>query len=117
MQVADGRDQLLDLGLGEPAGDLVEQQDGRVAGERAGELETLAIEQRQLARLVVRLVGQTRQLERLDAALVARALAHAASVGRAHEHVLEHAHVRERLGDLERAPDALAAAILPRAGG
>ena len=48
------------------------------------------------------------------AALVARAFRHVPPVGGADEHVLEHAHVRERLRDLERTADALAAAILPR---
>ena len=49
-QVLDGIDERLDLGLGEAAGDLVEQQDGGIAGERPGQLEPLAVEQGQGAR-------------------------------------------------------------------
>ena len=60
------------------------------------------------------LCDEPRLLEHLDAALVARALAHAAGVRGAHEHVLEHAHVRERLGDLVGAAQAQAADVLPR---
>ena len=62
-------------------------------------------------------VREPRELERLHAALVARALRHAPPVGGADEHVLEHAHVRERLGDLEGTADPRAAAVLPREAG
>ena len=114
VEVLDRLDEDLDLGLGEPAGDLVQEQDGGVAGERARELEPLAVEQRQRAGLLVGLGREPRELQRLHAALVARALGQVATVSGAHEHVLEHAHVAERLGDLERAADPLAAAIVTR---
>ena len=42
-------DELGDLGLGEPAGDLVEQQHRRLGRQRPGQLEPLALEQRQRA--------------------------------------------------------------------
>ena len=114
VQVADGHDQLLDFGFGEPAGDLVEQEHGRIAGERSRELEALAVQQCQFAGLLVGLVGQTRQLQRFDTPLVAGPFAQAAAVRRADQHVLEDAHVGERLGNLERAPDPFATAPLPR---
>ena len=41
MEVLDGVDEGLDLALGQPPGDLVQEQDLGVAGERAGELEPL----------------------------------------------------------------------------
>ena len=54
------------------------------------------------------------QFEGLDAPFVAGPLAQAAAIRRTHQHVLEDAHVGERLGDLERAPNAVTAPILPR---
>ena len=47
--VADRRDQRAAFGLGQPAGDLVEEQDARLGGERARKLQALALEQRQRA--------------------------------------------------------------------
>ena len=41
----DRGDQLVDLALGEPAGDLVEQEDPRPRGQGPGQLEALALEQ------------------------------------------------------------------------
>ena len=41
----DRGDELVDLALGEAAGDLVEQQDPRLRGEGPGQLEALALEQ------------------------------------------------------------------------
>ena len=117
VEVPDGLDEAVDLALGEAAGDLVQQQHLGVAGERASQLQALAVQQRQRPGRLVGLGGEPGQLERLDAALVARALGHAPPVGGAHEHVLEDAHVGERLGDLVRAPHAGAADVLPRGVG
>ena len=47
VEVLDGVDEDLHLALGEPPGDLVQEQHFGVAGEGAGELEPLAVEQGQ----------------------------------------------------------------------
>jgi hypothetical protein len=100
--------------LGEPAGDLVQQQHARRGGEGARELEPLAVEQREAARRPVRLVGEAALLEQLDATRIDLALAPAAAERRRHHQVLEHGHGVERLRDLKGAADAHAAAPLRR---
>ena len=87
--------------VGSPASALASSRRLRLSSVRA-------------ARLQVGLVGEAGELQRLDAALVAGALAHAATVRGADQDVLEDAHVLERLGDLVRAAEPLAAAVLPR---
>jgi hypothetical protein len=58
-----------DLGV-ERSERLVEQQDARVAGERPGERDALALAARQLARVALAEAGQLDQLEQLlDAAV------------------------------------------------
>ena len=112
--IPDQRDQREAFVLGQAAGDLVEQEHARLGGERARELEPLAVEQRQRAGRPVRLVGERALLEQLDAARIDIALAVAAAERRRHHQVLEHGHAVERLRDLERAADAQAAAALRR---
>ena len=80
--VADQLDQRRAFVLGQAAGDLVEQQHARRGGERARELEPLAVEQREAAGRPVRLVGEAALLEQLDAARIDVALALAAAEGR-----------------------------------
>ena len=66
MQPPDHRDELEHLRLGEPAGDLVEEEQARVGAERAGELQPLALQQ---AEPTGRGVGEGRQsgpLERYE---------------------------------------------------
>src|SRR5262249_39658322 len=115
--VADQVDQRGALVLGEPAGDLVEQQDARLGRERARELEPLAVEQRERAGAPVGLVGEPAAADQLDAAGIDLALAVAAAERGRHHEILEHGHAAERLRDLERAADAEAAAALRREAG
>ena len=70
----DRLDQFEDLGLGEATRDLVEQQEPRLRGQRPGELETLAVEQRQRAGHDVGFVEHPRLVEREDCCFVASAL-------------------------------------------
>ena len=92
--------------LGEPAGDLVEQQEPRAGRKRARQLEPLAVEQREPAGGAVGFVGKAALRQDVHAARVDVALALAAAEGRGDDEVLEHGHAAERLRDLERARDA-----------
>jgi hypothetical protein len=65
-QVLHRGDERLELGLGEPAAELVQEQDVGRGRPCPGELELLALQQRQRARQGVRARGQARALERLD---------------------------------------------------
>ncbi len=101
--------------LVEAAGDLVEQQQFRVAGERARKLQTLAIQQRQPTGRCVgarfgAAVGENLQTAALRVTL--RALA--AEAG-GDDEVLEHRHLAEGLRDLEGAAKARACSALPAA--
>ena len=73
--VADQRDEAFAFVLGEPAGDLVEQQHARSRGERTGKLEPLAVEQRERAGEPVRLVGEAAPGEDVHASGIDLALA------------------------------------------
>ena len=109
----DRLDELEHLGLGQPAPDLVEEEDARLGDERPRELEPLALEQRQLARRRVRLAEQPRLLERLDARpRWPLPLRLAAPVGGADEDVLERGQSREGARDLKGPGDAGAAVLV-----
>ncbi len=112
--VADQLDQRAAFVLGQPAGDLVEQQNARLGGERAGELQPLAVEQRQAPAGRLALSRERAVAEHLDAARIDLALAVAAAEGAGDHQVLEHRHAAERLRNLERAADAQPAAPLGR---
>ena len=60
VDLADGRDQFGAFALGQPAGDLVEQQQPRRGRERARHLQPLAFQQRQRARERVGALEQAR---------------------------------------------------------
>ena len=111
-------DELEDLGLGQPAGDLVEQQHPRLGGQRPGQLEALAVEQGQRAGGDVGLVEHAGPLERVDgaASVASRRRARGAERG-ADEHVLEHREPLERPRDLRRAADAAPAPGVGAAAG
>src|SRR5262249_3205431 len=94
------------FGLGQPAGDLIEQEDARRGRERARKLEPLAVDQRERAGVTVGLVGEAALVEQLHAAAIGVALAATLAEGRGDAEVLEHRHAAERLRDLERARDA-----------
>ena len=112
--VADQRDEACAFMLGEPARDLVEQQHARRGGERAGELEPLAVEEGERAREPVRLVGKAAAGEDVRAAAIDLVLAAAPAERRSDDEVLEHGHAAERLRDLERAREPEMAAPLRR---
>jgi hypothetical protein len=112
--VPDQVDQRLAFVLGQAAGHLVEQEHARLRGERARQLEPLAVEEREAAGGPIGLGREAALLDELDAARIDVALAAAAAEGRRHDQVLEHGHAVERLRNLKRAADAQAAAAFRR---
>ena len=58
--------QLVDLGVGQPAGRLVEHQQLRVAGERPGDLDALQRAERQPGRRLEGDVGEAEALQQLE---------------------------------------------------
>src|SRR5207247_6127215 len=103
--VADQVDQRRAFVLGQAAGHLVEQEDARLRGERARELEPLAVEEREAAGRPIGLGREAALLDELDAAPIDIALAATATERRRHDQVLEHGHAVERLRNLKRAAD------------
>ena len=102
-------DQVGAFALGQPAGDLVEQQQARLGGERARQLQPLALEQRQRAGAAVG-GGRSPVCSSIaPQALDHLGLAPVAAEGGADQQVLEDGEVLERLRDLEGAGDAGAA--------
>ena len=102
-------ERLLDLGGIEAGHHLVEQQDLRIERERLGDLEPLAIGNRQLACGSIRNARETDGLEQLLRALdraQRRASPPIAAIHCPDRDVLTHAQARERLHDLERTRDA-----------
>ena len=65
MQVADELDQPGDAALVDAARHLVEQQHARLGGERARQLEALALAGGERARVRVRLLGEPHPVEQL----------------------------------------------------
>src|SRR5262249_21891510 len=100
--------------LGEAAGHLVEQEHARLRGERARQLEPLAIEEREAAGGPMGLDCEAALLDELDAAPIDIALAAAAAECRRYHQVLEHGHAVERLRNLKRAADSQPAAPFRR---
>jgi hypothetical protein len=100
--------------FGEAAGDLVEEQHARLRGERARQLEPLAVEQREGAGESVRLGCEAALVEPFDAARIDLALATAGAERRGDHEILEHRHAAERLRNLKRPGDAHAAAAVRR---
>src|SRR5581483_3896758 len=99
------RDELRRLLVGEPGSDLVEQEHPGIGGERAGELEPLAVQEADGVGGPVRDVRHAAELEHLDRLRVGVAAAAAAAGARSDEHVLEDRHPAERLRDLVCARD------------
>src|SRR5207244_32169 len=100
------RDELRHFGIGEPAGDLVQQEDARLGRQPARELKTFPLEQAEATGRTIRVLRETRFLEDLcrdGIALESGKLATA--IGR-HQQVLEDGHVLERPGDLVRPRDS-----------
>ncbi len=106
---ADDPDQLGHLGIGQPAGDLIEQQQPRAGGQRPGDLEPLAREQAEPLGRAVGVGAEAGQLDDVRRGRVAGLAPQARALLGGHEHVLEHGHRAERLGYLEGPSDAEAA--------
>ena len=98
--------QLDAFGLGQPAGDLVEQQEPRRAGKRAGQFEPLAAEQVERAGTAIGESDEAGALQDFAAGVGDLGLALPAAVDRGDQQVLEHGEVLERVRNLERAADA-----------
>ena len=112
----DRLDELEHLAFGEPAGDLVEQQQRRLRGQCPGQLEALAIQQRQRSGDDVGLVAHARLLESRDRGVLFGAGELAATSERAaHQYVLERGQSLERAWDLCGATDAETATRSARA--
>ena len=113
----DGADQFLAFAFGQPARDLVEQQQARTGRERARHFQPLAFEQRERAGRHIGARQQMRAIENLAAGIDHVALALAAAIDRADQKILEHGEVLERMRDLVRAADAGDAALMRSARG
>jgi hypothetical protein len=87
--------------LGQAAGDFVEEEDLGPGTERAGELEPLALEERDPAGGHIRLRHEARLLDHVEAGPVGARHRLARALGRGDEQVLEHGHAGERLRNLE----------------
>ena len=115
--IADGRDELADLVLGQPACDLVEQQDARAGRQRPGEFQPLALQQGQRAGQRVRLGREAGPFQHLDAVIVGRGFRLAGAERPADQQVLEHGHPAEGVRDLVRATDPGSASEVGRQAG
>src|SRR5215208_1486295 len=99
-EALDQQPEVADLLVVEAAGGLVEQQQPRLRGERARDLDALERAEREPDRRVVRNLAQPEVAERLLGVGVRRAAGVAAD-----EHVLADGHVREQREVLERPRD------------
>ena len=114
-QLEDRADQFLRLGVGQPAADLVEQQQRRLGRQRARELQPLAVEQAERFGGPVGDAGHAAQLERRDGALIGLVAAEIGAMRGGDEDVLERRHAAERLWNLVRAHQPEPAALRGRA--
>ena len=118
--VFDRLDELHELGafgFGQPAGDFVEQQEPRRAGERPRQLKPLPSEEIERAGTAVGHGDQPGALENFAAGVHHLCFALAAAVNGGDQQVLEHGEIFERVRDLKRAPDACDAALPRRRAG
>src|SRR5688572_10358465 len=114
---ADDAGQAVELGRREPRRGLIEQDDTRLAGERARDLEQAALAERQRADVGVAQPGEADEFDQLFGApalcsLFVRSLPREEIRAEArmspHHHVLQHRHAAERPVVLEGAHDAQA---------
>jgi hypothetical protein len=110
VDAADDVDQDGDLGVGQAAGHLVQQQQPWPGGERAGDFQPLAGQQPETAGGQVGLGRHAGALQRARRGRVAGLAAQAAALLGGDEDVLEHGHVGERPRHLVGPPDAETAA-------
>ena len=103
--VLDRVDKRVALAFGQAAGDLVEEQHLRPGAERAGELQPLALEQRQLAGQRVRLRHEAGPLQHLETERLGRGQRLARALSGGHERVLKDGHAAKGLRHLELAGD------------
>src|SRR5688572_14172832 len=117
---ADDAGQAVELGRREPRRRLVEQDDARLAGKRARDLEQAALAERQRADVGVAQPGEADEFDQLFGAPALPLLFQFSSTNdqpcettakpgvRPHHHVLQHRHAAERPVVLEGAHDAQA---------
>ena len=117
VDAADRLDQLVAFALRQPAGDLVEQQQARVGGERARHFQPLAVEQRQRAADPVGLRGKAGLLEDLADLIDHIGLALVLAEAGGDQQVLGDRQLLEGMRHLVRAADAGKAAALRRDAG
>ena len=110
----DEPDEFLAFMLREAAGDLVEQQQARVSGERAGELQPFAVEEREPTGRRVGVGPQPTFLQDVQRPLLRERELHPGAVGRADHQILEHRQVAERLWHLIGARNADPATLFGR---
>jgi hypothetical protein len=112
LDAPDERHQLGRLGLGEPARDLVEEEQRGAGGQRAAQLQALAVEESQRARPPVGFLREPGALEDLSADGRGGTLTLATAEAGGHEQVLVHRHAAEGMRDLIGAADAAPAALM-----
>ncbi len=100
--------------LGEAPGDLVQEKDFGLDGEGPSQFEALALQEAEGLGQHVRAGQQGRAVQSPCAQLVGGLLRLAPAVGGPHQHVLEHGHALERLGDLIGAAQAGVATLIGR---
>ena len=109
--LVDRLDQRADLPLGQAASDLVEQQEARARRKRARQFEPLAVEQRQRAGLVVDFRHEPGAFDDVEAHALGLFRRESCAERRADEHVFVDGHLRERMRNLIRPPDAAPATL------
>src|SRR5262249_8310193 len=115
--VPDQVDQRRAFVLSQAAGHLVEQKHARLRGERARQLEPLAVEEREAAGGPIGLGREAALFDKLDAARIDVALAAAPPRRPPPPPGLQTGHARGRLRNLKRATDAQATAPFRRQTG
>ena len=111
VEIAQDLHHQVDLGRAQAGHHLVEQQEARAGGERARDLEPLALRQRQRRGGMAALGDEAEQVEHL-VGQPARLADGAAGVERTDDHVVEHGEAGERLDQLEGAADPGAADLV-----
>ena len=110
-------DEFVRLGVGQAAADLVQQQHCGAGGERAGELEPLAIDESERLRAPVGDGSHAGQRKRVDRRLIGAFMLEPAAMRGGGEDILEHRHAAEGPRNLMRARQPPPASLRRRRGG
>ena len=106
MQLADQHDDLVAQERVHTGERFVEKQDLRIQHQRAPKFQQLLLPARQVLRLQLLQRRQTQEFEMLPCRSRRTGLGGMRPRQTWHQHVLQHRHAAEQLGDLEGAPDA-----------